>query len=209
MSGLYSLSAISPPLQPRAPTHHFNVARFSTYKAVAAQERLFHSCLKITVLALASIARKSNLFSAWLVTPSPLHRPSHPTRLMPPRNPLNPPRIPSVRPSLPSCLSLPQTDHVSPTSAGRGVVTAENVASINQPSEGREQSHRKLQNGVKTASDGTPCNVVATRTAGSCRSTGCLETLYKQQRDCGLLVPTTQSGHGKGKIGSGRIPMPF
>ncbi|CAI5954766.1 unnamed protein product [Closterium sp. NIES-64] len=95
------------------------------------------------------------------------------------------------------------------TSAGRGVVTAENVASINQPSEGREQSHRKLQNGVKTASDGTPCNVVATRTAGSCRSTGCLETLYKQQRDCGLLVPTTQSGHGKGKIGSGRIPMPF
>ncbi|CAI7870304.1 unnamed protein product, partial [Closterium sp. NIES-53] len=85
------------------------------------------------------------------------------------------------------------------TSAAIGVVTAENAASITQPNEAYEQRHRKLQTGPvspgeKTASDGTACSVVATRTEDSCSGRrGCLSTLNKQRRDCGIPLPT-QSG---------------
>ncbi|CAI7838092.1 unnamed protein product, partial [Closterium sp. NIES-53] len=88
------------------------------------------------------------------------------------------------------------------TSAAIGVVTAENAASITQPNEAYEQRHRKLQTGPvspgeKTASDGTACRVVATRTEDSCSGRrGCLSTLNKQRRDCGIPLPT-QSGGGR------------
>ncbi|CAI5481292.1 unnamed protein product, partial [Closterium sp. Yama58-4] len=79
------------------------------------------------------------------------------------------------------------------TTAGRGADAAENVASITQPSESREQRHRKLQ----TTSDSTACRIVYAKGATYCPNrwrgnmlaiAKCTNELNTQRAACGLQL---------------------
>ncbi|CAI5492658.1 unnamed protein product, partial [Closterium sp. Naga37s-1] len=79
------------------------------------------------------------------------------------------------------------------TSEATGVVTAEDVARTTQPSEAREQRHRKLQ----TTSDNTACRIVYAKGATYCPSrwkgnmlaiAKCTNELNTQRAACGLQL---------------------